>query len=385
VRGSNRFHRRFLAGVALALVQIGCAPTIRAPDFQGAKSVVTGESLIGPFDGQVLDASTREPLTDVTLVAVWTFETGDGLVSSAGSETYETLSDRSGRYRIPAAKLRGRTHRDRLVHFSLHAYKRGYAGYRSDMHPDGAHRDDFVQRHNRIELNKWRTDASHAEHLFFLTPPRTISQRSNWEADLANREWLATQTGSVATGTQPAELTNRVATDDDTAKTPAAEPSAANWLDAGELIAAEEIAARTGAHGLELVRGDLNDLPRSATYHGVHFQAKGQPATYDFAYRVWLAGDDFSAVKGMIAENMPGAETNADVSDQTWFLENDELRAVAFIDEGAQVAVLVTCGVKLCVDRETATILAKFLSNRLDQLTTIPASAAPKSSEGTQP
>ena len=39
-----------------------------------------------------------------------------------------------------------------LVDAYLIAYKRGYAGYRSDAVPTGGPRSDFTVRHNRVEL-----------------------------------------------------------------------------------------------------------------------------------------------------------------------------------------------------------------------------------------
>ena len=52
-------------------------------------------------------------------------------------------------------------------------------------------------RHNRIELGKWRDRDSHAEHLFFLAPPREIRRVAGWEQRDANLDLYRTRDGGT--------------------------------------------------------------------------------------------------------------------------------------------------------------------------------------------
>ena len=175
------------AAVVVALAwTAGCAPLIRPATFVGARDQVTDASLLGPFDGQVLDATTGEPLSEATIVGVWAFDRGDGFIGPHGSETYSTTTDAAGRYRIAPPRLSVRGSALRLVSFHIVVYKRGYLGYRSDALYEGGSRPDFVVRHNRVELRKWRETDSHADHLLFLAAPKDLRRTTLWEQDLAN-------------------------------------------------------------------------------------------------------------------------------------------------------------------------------------------------------
>src|SRR5690606_30673548 len=145
-------------------------------------------SLLGPFDGQIVDQATGEPVQDAVVVGVWSYDRGDGFIAPAGSETISVQTDEAGRYRIARAPLRKRGSSLRLVSFHLVVYKRGYASYRSDVLMEGGARRAFTGRHNRIELIKWRERDSHAQHLLFLAPPREIARVSSWERRQANRD-----------------------------------------------------------------------------------------------------------------------------------------------------------------------------------------------------
>ncbi|MGB1700844.1 MAG: hypothetical protein ACPHRO_12875, partial [Nannocystaceae bacterium] len=156
-------------------------------------------SLLGPFDGQIVDAETEEPISDATVMAVWNYDRGDGFAGTDGSTITPVITDEAGRYRIkrPAAHRRGR-HR-KLTSFVLFVYKRGYVSYRSDVQPDGSGRTDFTMRHNDVRLKKWRGDDSHAAHLAVLAGPRDIRQAAMWSASLANADLYARRGGTLAT------------------------------------------------------------------------------------------------------------------------------------------------------------------------------------------
>ena len=52
---------------------VGCAPLVRPATFVGARDQVTDATLLGPFDGQVVDVATGEPVAEAMVVGVWAF------------------------------------------------------------------------------------------------------------------------------------------------------------------------------------------------------------------------------------------------------------------------------------------------------------------------
>ncbi len=342
----------------------GCSPIVREARFRGAKDRVTDASLLGPFDGQVIDQATSEPISGATIVGIWSYDTGDGLIGPFGSETVEVKTDQAGRYRIPAAPLKIRGRYVRLVDWTLVVYKRGYVGYRSDVTFEGRPRTDFTLRHNKVELRKWRDTDSHAQHLLFLAPPPAIQKLVAWEREAANLDLYREAGGQTATALptdQPGPSTTL------------------QLLDATELLPPEEVRRRTGFTGA-FDRGELGDLAHTHFYHGVHLQAIDREEEFDVAYRVWKdPPGGLDPVVETFEATLPGVSPTAEITDETWVYDSDKVRAVAFLDRERNLGVLLTCGGKQCVDIETAIILTGFVFENLDtlQLTDAPSSPAP--------
>ncbi|MEZ4450074.1 MAG: hypothetical protein R3B09_11410 [Nannocystaceae bacterium] len=350
-----------LAG-ALA-VAAGCAPLVRPANFVGARDQVTDVSLVGPFDGQVVDAATGEPIADATVVGVWSYDRGDGFIGPYGSETHEGKTDAAGRYRVPKAARATRGSTVRLVAFNLVIYKRGYVGYRSESTLEGEARGDFAVRHNKIELRKWRESDSHAAHLAYLAPPRAIQGLVGWEQELANLDLYREQGGDLRGAPLPAAGAT-------TTSTP--KRKANEWLDASKLIAPAEIRQRTRTQDRFEVE-DSKDLDRTNFYHGVHFQAIDRDETHDIAIRIWQAPPGgMKPVVETIEATMPGATKSQEITKQTWTLEVEGVYGVAFVDDATQTGVLLTCGDSQCADLETAILLARELLRNLDRLGAVP-------------
>lgn len=343
---------------------------MRPSTFVGARDQVTDTTLIGPFDGQVVDVATSEPIADAIVVGVWAYDRGDGFIGPHGSETYSTTTDPAGRYRIPPAKLSVRGSTVRLVAFHLVVYKRGFLGYRSDALYEGGARADFAVRHNRVELRKWRETDSHAEHLLFLAAPKNLRKGTEWEQDLANIDLFRKLGGAGGAHT------------DETPTGPAA--PASEWLDATALLSPDDIRLRTGyPDAFEI--SDITDLDRKSFYHGVHFQAVGREESYDLAFRVWkVPPGGLDPVVATIVETMGPIKPTSEITPETWVLAAEGVHAVAFVDRDAQVGVMLSCGANQCADVETAIILAKTIHRNLDKLRTIPA-PAPAAAKPTEP
>ena len=364
--------RRPLVLAALLLpTLVACAPIIRPAPFKGSRTQVTDTSLIGPFDGQIVDRATGEPVEDAVVVGVWSYNRGDGFIGPYGSETITVQTDEAGRYRIGRAPLNKRGSSLRLVSFHLIVYKRGYGGYRSDTLLEGDARRDFTGRHNRIELEKWRDSDSRAQHLLFLAPPREIARVADWERREANLDFYVALGGEVLGGEQ-----GEVAGPGAELPEPGEQ---AVWLDASQLIYPEDIAMRTGYAG-EFALEDLGDFPRTSFYHGLLYRAVGFEEEFDFSLRVWhQPSGGLDPVTEIFNDALPVPITG-EVTEETWVYEEPGtlFRGVAFVDRETESGVLVSCGPAQCIDMATAIILAKFIHGRLDQLTTIEAGPEPE-------
>ena len=378
-----RLYRRlgFVTGLGALSAALACAPIIRPAPFHGARDQVTGATLIGPFDGQILDARTGEPLPDAIVVGVWSYDRGDGFIGPYGSESIVVETDQAGRYRIGEAPQRVRGTSVRLVSFHLLVYKRGYAGYRSDQLLSGGPRRDFTARHNQIRLDKWSDRESHAEHLLFLSPSRDIAKASAWERHLANLALYRHLMGEDETGVPPSLSESGGASSSEEKK---GNSPASLRLDATALLSPEDVITRTGFDG-ELEVLELGDLERTHFYHGVHLKARDRPESYDVAYRVFKKRP--GGVQGLVElmnQTIPGVQVSAEVTPETWVYSGDDsLRAVGFIDREQEVGIILSCGVEQCVDLDSAIILGKLLHSRIDRLRQISAdqAAAPKPAE----
>lgn len=359
-------------GGAAILPLLACGPAVRPAPFPGARDQVTDATLVGPFDGQVVDETTGEPIAGATVLGVWTYEGGEGLLGPLGSEVQRTETDQAGRYRVPPAPRRVRGPSARMIAFHLYAYKRGYVGYRSDRTFDGAARHGFTVRRNRVPLRKWRETDSHATHLAHMAGPPFLQKLMAWEREAANAALYKRLGGTLATAAAP---------------TPTADPTSGpaapagdqglQVLDAGALLPPAEVRRRTGYTDAFDVK-ELGDLRRTHFYHGVHLEASERDETWDVAYRVWKdPPGGLDPVVETFQATLPGVKPSTEVTAQTWVLDGDSVRAVAFIDPEQSLGVLLTCGASQCVDIETAIILANFLYGNADSLVQIAADSVP--------
>ncbi len=357
-RHLSRLGSPHVAWLALLAALVACAPIARPAPFVGAPQRVTGASLWGPFDGVVVDETTDEPVADAVVVGAWSFDRGDGLHGPAGSQEVVVRTDAAGRYRIPRPKMAVRGATIRLTGFSVVVYKRGYLGYRSDILPDGRPRGDFYIRQNRVVLRKWRDTDSHAEHLLYLAAPGSVAGQTAWERSLANEDLYRQQTGqALGRATGPA------------GEGPDLKRPEREVLDARGLLTADDVRLRTGFTETFQVK-ELGDFPREAYYHGIHLQAEGRQEVWDVAFRVWSnPPGGLDPVQETLAATLPGVPRSGEVTDETWVLNTDDVRAVGFLDRDRNVGVLLTCGSMQCVDADSAIILAKAIHSNLDNLT----------------
>lgn len=157
-----------VAALGLVGALPGCmGPVAKAPY---ARRLGSGEagSLIGPFDGQVIDQSTVTPLSSALVIGTWAFQEAGGIAVPESAYSVTTVTGSDGSYSLPSLPA-GRQFAGLLRRFTLVVYKAGFVGYRSDVRfDDRSPRHDFVQRGNVVRLDRFPQGESHARHLVFL-------------------------------------------------------------------------------------------------------------------------------------------------------------------------------------------------------------------------
>ena len=157
-----------VAALGLVGALPGCmGPVAKAPY---ARRLGSGEagSLIGPFDGQVIDQSTVTPLSSALVIGTWAFQEAGGIAVPESAYSVTTVTGSDGSYSLPSLPA-GRQFAGLLRRITLVVYKAGFVGYRSDVRfDDRSPRHDFVQRGNVVRLDRFPQGESHARHLVFL-------------------------------------------------------------------------------------------------------------------------------------------------------------------------------------------------------------------------
>ena len=314
-----------LAAVVLAVTACGAAKVRPAP-FRARPDSVAPGSLLGPFDGKVVDAGTGEPVTGALVYATWTFQSGTALQSPSGFREAVTSTDGGGRYRLD--RLRGLAG-GRVADFNLVIYKRGYVAYRSDRRFDDlGPRLDFAQKQNLVRLDKWRSDYSHVRHLRFVGGGPAIAALTRWEMPEAAAELAGVKAGP------------RVAAD--------LVVGGSGALAASLVLNEQDIRPITRFDGT-FETGPLNDEPDTDLYSSQHFRALGQPETFDIALRVWKLDEKTAEDRyGELLTTLPQVKEVNEIADRSMRATESQIFGVGFVDLKRGVVVLMTCGQSQC-------------------------------------
>lgn len=270
-----------------ALLGAACSGPIALAPFPARPDTVIPGSLLGPFDGQVVDQGTGNPIAGALVLGSWAFETPAGLSTPETAYTDSTLTGNDGSYRLPKLPS-ARLQSGLLRRFSLIVYKAGYMGYRSDLRSDDhSPRHDFAQRTNRIRLERFAQGESHARHLVFLGASPELRRVA--QAELVQ--------AALELGESAAARRNLVAPEDLPPPAPPAEPAELTLpmrlLSRADV---EELAGQAGAARTYV----LAPLPPPtsellAGSESVHYRAKDNPETWDAALRIWRTGSGAAA------------------------------------------------------------------------------------------
>ncbi len=317
-------------------------------------------SLLGPFNGRVIDTATSTPVAGALVYATWSFERGDGLPSAAGFREHVASTDSGGSYRIPnLTSLPGwkdLPRGTRITSFSLVVYKRGFIAYRSDRRFDDlGPRFDFAQRANQILLERWRDDLSHARHLRFIGGGAAVAALTQWELADASAELDGRRGGAdlrPGRGSGP-------------------------YLVAAQLLSEADIKARTRYDG-SFETGPLSDEADTASYSSQHYKAMGRAESWDVALRMWRLGTaDAQERYEELLTQLPQIEEKDTIATRSFLSTERDIRGVGFYDAPRGIVVLLTCGANQCASIEDAAALAEVIRGRIEQLFVVPATGTP--------
>lgn len=285
-------------GMSLVGCSGGVARVAQAPFRLRPDTTVWG-SLLGPFDGQIVDQSTGSPVSGALVIGVWTFEDSAGLPTPAGAYTTTAVTGADGNYTLPALPV-GERRLSLLRRFTLIAYKTGFSGYRSDYRSDdGTPRYDFAQTNNKVRLDRLGPSDSRARTLVFLGAGHHLHRSAQPDLIQAALELAELQpertasTAPLASGTATAEAsTPRLAKAEDRRPPTNAPTTLASQLltltDVEQLASARE--ARVYAVESAPERSLTFSPPLRVSYSGVHYRASNHPESHDVVLRAYRLG-----------------------------------------------------------------------------------------------
>ena len=332
--------------LALAAVAAcgGCGGGLAEAPFAARPGSVVRGDVRGPFDGQVLDADTGKPVAGAIVLVTWAWQTSGGVAGPVASHVVRTLTDADGRYELSSVNTGDEP--GYLARATLLIYKRGYVGWRSDRRwDDFAPRGDFSQANATVRLERFPLDGSHVRLLRYLGAGGPLA------GDLAGELQLAA---------------------DELAQSEHKEVVAEPLLDATILLAPEELKVATSYVG-KFTLGKLGDLPTTPGYDSVHFRAVDQPESFDAALRLFVKRDDPAAAREQydaIRKEYPAVDERNEVGDHSLRAAEDDLLAVAAVDEKRGIVVVFTCGKSLCKDHDIAAGILRRMWPRLDRIVT---------------
>lgn len=303
----------------------------------------------------MVDAATSDPVPGALVYATWSYTQGFGLNQPSGVVEFVTTTDANGRYEIPRQKKTPPGENSRLSEFRLVVYKRGFVAYRSDRRfGDFGPRLDFAQRGNRVRLEKWRPDFSHANHVRYVGGGSALTALAAWETEDASRE-LA---GVALVG-------ERLTSDPFLRDTDIDVSSAAV---AARLVNADDIIAVTSFDGT-FETGPLGDEPDTDQYSSYHLRANDKPESFDVAIRMWKVDEDAANQRfEALLATLPNAREEKRLGDVSLVAQEGDIRGVAFLDRRRGAVVLITCGTSQCRDDDQAFALGARAFERLQAI-----------------
>jgi hypothetical protein len=290
--------RRWAAlGVLASLTSLlaclsGCGSVVAQAPFRVRPDSTHWGSLLGPFDGQVVDLASGNPVSAALVIGTWSFENESGPAVPVAAYSLNVLTGSDGSYHLPALPL-GQQRLALLRRFSLVIYKASYIGYRSDVRwDDRTPRADFAQLANKVRLERLPAGESRAHHLAFLGGGQVLLRVAQAEVIQASLE-LGERSPGLPTPKSELGVKPPLPT------LPPPPPTVAPLVSelaaqlAAQLLTAADIEAllhgQPAAYRGEALAFNLTDAndPVVAEYSGIHYRAKDRPESQDAALRVY--------------------------------------------------------------------------------------------------
>lgn len=181
-----RPHSWAIALLCVFSLQCSTLTTFREAPFPYRKTDLSRGDLAGPYSGYVRDSEG---------VAIEGAAVHMCLVLDTAAKKlvcFDQKTESDGSYAFPlATSQRTGSEPSAVRGVTLFVYHPGFVGYRSDLHWDGAVRQDFTQRSNEIYLEAFPSGSSHRNHLSFLSGSKGdpwLSQTAGQEYVLAKQE-----------------------------------------------------------------------------------------------------------------------------------------------------------------------------------------------------
>lgn len=296
--------------IGLSACSPGVASVAKAPFRLRPDTTVWG-SLLGPFDGTVLEQSTGSPVAGALVVGTWAFEDEAALPVPAGAYSTSVVTGADGSYALPSLPLRERR-LSLLRRFTLLVYKAGYVGYRSDYRSDdGTPRQDFAQAGNKIRLDRLVSGDSRLRNLVFLGGGSLVQRAAQADVIQAALELAELQPDRAPAPTKEApkeSLSDRPGGKSRAASETSGPPALAEQL--LTLTDVEQLAAQKEARVYDIKLAPERSLvfspPLSLKYSGVHYRASDRPESHDVLLRAYrlASGRDADALWKKLREQL---------------------------------------------------------------------------------
>lgn len=162
----------------------------------------------GSFSGRVIDGVTSVPIEGAVVSYHWRFGGFMGISAESWAASYETGTDKDGKYFIPNQRTRRHTILDgTLEPESVLIYKNNYAVYRlwreygkptvGRTWGDRLKNQLYYRKNNLVKLYPWKKGESHEDHYYSITrsPGYRSSTNVLLEKELQEEEKRADKEG----------------------------------------------------------------------------------------------------------------------------------------------------------------------------------------------
>lgn len=278
----------------------GISTVAKAPFRMRPDTTVWG-SLLGPFEGTVLEQSTGSPVSGALVVGTWAFEDESALPVPAGAFSTSAVTGPDGSYLLPSLPVRERR-LSLLRRFTLLVYKAGFVGYRSDYRADDrTPRHDFSQLGNKVRLDRLGNGESRVRNLVFLGGGSTVLRAAQADVIQAALELAelqpdrargpekaaAAEAGKPGTDPQTGGKA-RSSSDGGSASPPSLSEQLLTLTDVEQTAAEKE--ARVYETKPAPERSLVFNPPIPLQYSGVHYRASDHPESHDVLLRAYRTG-----------------------------------------------------------------------------------------------